>query len=138
MTPCTIERLICQHQQTDILSIQTHFLFKGSFWLFIFDTQISEGQIYAILLIRLYDIVAFPVLTSRANTYQERNWVFATNSLFVKPISFQPYDVNLWYFKLTLFIVWNMKDLRHWVAKILKLENQSLRQKSQFLYLIKY
>ena len=46
----------------------------------------------------------------------------------------QPDDVNLWYFKLTLFdltafIVWNIKGLRHWVAKILKLENQSLWQK---------
>ena len=53
---------------------------------------------------------------------------------FVKPISLQLYDVNLWYFKLTLFnitefIVWSIKSLRHWVALILKLENQSLRQK---------
>ena len=65
---------------------------------------------------------------------QERNWFFTANSVFVKPISLQPYDVNLWYFKLTLFdliafIVWNIKDLRHWVAKILKFENQSLWQK---------
>ena len=64
----------------------------------------------------------------------ERNWVIATNSVFVKPKSLQPYDVNLWYFKLTLFdlrsfIVWNIKGLRHWVATILKLENQSLWQK---------
>jgi len=54
--------------------------------------------------------------------------VFATNSVFVKPISLQPYDVNLWYFKLTVFdliafIVWNIKGLRNWVATILKLEN---------------
>ena len=53
---------------------------------------------------------------------------------FVKPISLQLYDVNLWYFKLTLFnitefIAWNIKSLRHWVALILKLENQSLWQK---------
>ena len=44
---------------------------------------------------------------------------------FIKPISLQPYDENLWYFKLTLFdlitfIVWNIKGLRHWVATILK------------------
>ena len=50
---------------------------------------------------------------------------------FVKPISLQPYDVNLWYFKLTLFDltefkVWNIQGLRHWVATILNLENQSL------------
>ena len=68
---------------------------------------------------------------------EERNWFFTTHSVLVKPISLQPYDVNLWYFKLTLFdliafIVWNIKDLRHWVAKILKLENQSLWQKVNF------
>ncbi len=33
----------------------------------------------------------------------ERNWVFATNSHFLTPISLQPDDVNLWYFKLKLF-----------------------------------
>ena len=57
----------------------------------------------------------------------KRNWVFATNSVFVNPISLQPNGVSLWYFKLTLFdliafIVWNIKDLRHWVAMVLKLE----------------
>ena len=67
-------------------------------------------------------------------SFLERNWVFATNSVFVKSTSLQPYDVNLWYFKLTLFdliavIVWNIKGLRHRVATILKLENQSLWQK---------
>ena len=31
------------------------------------------------------------------------NWVFATNSSFLIPISLQPYGVNLWYFKLRLF-----------------------------------
>ena len=56
----------------------------------------------------------------------ERNWVFATNSDFVKPISLQSYGENLWYFKLTLFdliafIAWNIKDLRHWGATISKL-----------------
>ena len=60
---------------------------------------------------------------------KQRNWVFATNSAFVRPISLQPYDVNLTLFDLTEFIVWNIKDLRHWVATILKLENQSLWQK---------
>ena len=73
----------------------------------------------------------------------ERNWVFATNSVFVKPISLQPDDVNLWHFKLTLFdliafIVWNIKGLRHWVATILKLEHQSLWQKlNSFLKKVK-
>jgi len=32
-------------------------------------------------------------------------------------------------FDLIAFIVWNIKGLRHWVATILKLENQSLWQK---------
>ena len=41
----------------------------------------------------------------------------------------QPDNVNLWYFKLTLFIVWNNKGIQHWAATILKLENQSLCQK---------
>ena len=41
-----------------------------------------------------------------------RNWVFATNSKCVIPISFQPDCVNVWYFKLILFDliefkVWN-------------------------------
>ena len=71
---------------------------------------------------------------SRTSIIAQRNWVFDTNSVYVKPISLQPDDVNLWYFKLTLFdliafIVWNIKGLRHWVATILKLENQSLWQK---------
>ena len=40
---------------------------------------------------------------------------------FIK--SLQPYNVNLWYFILRLFdlkesIAWNIKGLRHWVAKI--------------------
>ena len=64
----------------------------------------------------------------------QKNWVFYANSVFVKPISLQPYGVHLWYFKLTLFdllafIVWNIKDLPHWVATILKLKNHSLWQK---------
>ena len=33
----------------------------------------------------------------------ERNWVFATNSEFIIPISLEPNVVNLWYFKLILF-----------------------------------
>ena len=42
-----------------------------------------------------------------------RNWVFGTNSDFLKPIFFPPDDVNLWYFKLIFFhlpefIVWNI------------------------------
>ena len=55
--------------------------------------------------------------------FQQRNWVFVTNSNFKIPISFQPDSVNLWYFKLRLFcltefIVWNIKGLLHHFAKI--------------------
>jgi len=35
----------------------------------------------------------------------ERNWVFATNSEFLIPISLEPNVVNLWYFKL--IIIWS-------------------------------
>ena len=35
--------------------------------------------------------------------YRKRNWVFAMNLQFLTPISLQPDDVNLWYFKLRLF-----------------------------------
>ena len=53
----------------------------------------------------------------------QKSWVLATNSDFLIPISFEPYFVNLWYFKLVLFnltevIVWNVKCLQYWTAKI--------------------
>ena len=69
-----------------------------------------------------------PMLKIRINfcrfwTKIQRNWVFVTNSNCLIPISLQSDDVNIWYFKLrffilTEFIVWNIKGLRHWVAKI--------------------
>ena len=48
----------------------------------------------------------------------KRNWVFATNSNSIIPISLQPDGVDLWYFKLKLFglkwfIDWNIMGLRH-------------------------
>ena len=53
---------------------------------------------------------------------------------FIIFISLQPNFVNFWYFKLRLFDLteitfWNILGLRHWVAKIKGLENQSLWQK---------
>ena len=50
---------------------------------------------------------------SEASLIFERNWVFATNSNFLIPISLQSDGVNLYYFKLRLsditeFIVWNI------------------------------
>ena len=62
------------------------------------------------------------------------NWVFATNLNFLSPISLQPNGVNLWYFKLRLFDlpelkVWNIKGAGKQVAKLWELENLSLWQK---------
>ena len=53
----------------------------------------------------------------------QRNWVFATNSHFLTPISLQSDSVNLWYFKLRLFelielIVWNIKGPEKRVVKL--------------------
>ena len=66
--------------------------------------------------------------------YYKRNWVLATNSEFIIPISLETNVVNLWYFKLILFdlaefIVGNIYGLRHWNPKILGLEKQSLWQR---------
>ena len=75
--------------------------------------------------------------------FLKRNWVFVTNSDFLIPIFFPHDGVNLWYFKLrffhlTEFIVWNISGLRHWVAKILRLENHSLWQRlNSFLVFFK-
>ena len=54
--------------------------------------------------------------------FLKRNWVFATNLIFMKPISQQPDHAYLSYFKLTLFdppefIVWNIYGLRYLVFK---------------------
>ena len=53
----------------------------------------------------------------------KRNWVFATNSHFLTPISLQPYGINLWNFKLRLFdltelIVLIIEGLGKRVAKL--------------------
>ena len=69
----------------------------------------------------------FKVFCLSPYTTLQRNWVFVTNSNYLIPISLQSDDINLCYFKLRLldlteFIVWNIKGLRHWVAKIKRLE----------------
>ena len=68
----------------------------------------------------------------------KRIWVFTTSSAFIIHKPLQTDDISLWYFKLRLlgltwFIVWNIKGLRHWVAKILGSENQSFLAKTQLL-----
>ena len=55
---------------------------------------------------------------SVVTTVLETNWTLPNNSIFLTPLSLQPDDEDLWYFKLTLydltaFIVWNNKGLRH-------------------------
>ena len=57
------------------------------------------------------------------------NWGFAAKSYFLILISFQPDGVTLRYFKLWIFdlaefIVWNIKDLRHWVLEIKGFKSQ--------------
>ena len=44
---------------------------------------------------------------------KEKNWVFATSSNVLIPISLQPDLVNLWYFKLSLFSLKEFKGLRN-------------------------
>ena len=63
-----------------------------------------------------------------------RNWVFATNPNFIIPISQQPDEAYLSYFKLILFdppefIVWNIYGLRHLVLQKLGFKNPSLWQR---------
>ena len=53
----------------------------------------------------------------------KRIWVFATNSDILIPLSLQPNVVNFWHFKLLIvldqiMIVWNIKGLHNWIAKI--------------------
>ena len=62
-----------------------------------------------------------------------RNGAFATNSNFLIPFSFKPDGINLWYFKLWL-IVWNIKDLQHWVAYEYGDFSFELVAKTHFLY----
>ena len=121
-----LRALLCQ--KLHLASRFTNNYFGTNFLQFLAE---NELKIVVCLL-----VVSFLVVFVFVHNFfqSQRNWVFVTNSVFVKPTSLQPDDVNLWYFKLTVydltaFIVWNIKGLRHWFATILKLENQSLWQK---------
>ena len=100
--------------------------------------------------------------------FKQRNWVFATYSYFLTPISLQPDGVHLWYFKLRLFVLtkfmfWNIKRLpttsgckeigikarslcqenymTHKVFEVFQTMNQRRRQKcikDEELFLFKY
>ena len=80
-------------------------------------------------------IVIATNLTSIGCVYKEKGIESLPQIQFFEiPISLQPDNVNLRYFKLRLFditacIVWNIKGLWHFVAKISKLENRSLWQR---------
>ena len=73
--------------------------------------------------------------------YILRNWVFATNSDFLIPISLKPNVVNLWYFKLILFdltelIVWNIK--RSNVFEIIMFNNSDIKIMIKMEFFTKY
>ena len=59
----------------------------------------------------------------------------AKDSNFLISIFLHPNGVHLWYFKLTKFIILNIKGLRHRVAKIQGLENQRLGQKLIYIHI---
>ena len=69
---------------------------------------------------KLLGIIFYWKIEILAFKYFKRNWVFVTNSFFLIPISLEPNDVNLRYFKLILFDLTevNVKGLRHWFLKI--------------------
>ena len=68
----------------------------------------------------------------------KRNWLFATNSDFLIPISLEPYVVNLWYFNFLIFLSKKSHSLKF--QRFTTLESKDIRirksefvEKSQFL-----
>ena len=71
------------------------------------------------LLPEIYIVREIPFLNPNFSNFS-RNWIFATNSNFLFPISLQP---NFRYFKLWILLdqiikVWDIKGLHYQVAKI--------------------
>ncbi len=66
----------------------------------------------------------------------ERNWVFATNSEFIIPISLEPNVANLWYFKLWSNKIHSLKYLRFTTleSKDIGFRNAEFVAKTQFLW----
>ena len=67
----------------------------------------------------------------------ERSW--ATNSDFLIPLSFEPYVVNLWYFKLVIFDYNSSHSLKCQLSTTLVCKDIGIRKsefvtKTQFLY----
>ena len=63
----------------------------------------GEGEIYTTLVVGICDLVAPSVFLAHVGI-EKRNWVFATNSDFLIPITLQPVFLDLWYFKLLILL----------------------------------
>ena len=62
--------------------------------------------------------------------FLQRNWVFATNLIFLIPFSCQPNSLHIRYFKLRLFnltefIIWDIKGLFPFLCKVLSTDSKS-------------
>jgi len=62
----------------------------------------------------------------------ERSWVLATSSDFLIPLSFEPYVVNLWYFKLVIFDYNSSHSLKCQLSTTLDCKDIGIR-KSEFV-----
>ena len=63
----------------------------------------GEDEIYTTLVVGICDLVAPSVFLAHV-WIEKRNWVFATNSDFLIPITLQPVFLDLWYFKLLILL----------------------------------
>ena len=62
------------------------------------------------------------------NNYKERNWVFATNSNLLIPISLQADGANLWYFKLILILSISINSLKYLRSTTLAYKDIKIRK----------
>ena len=65
------------------------------------------------------------------STFKQKNWVFATNSNLIIPISLQPYGANLWYFKLRLLSI-SINSLKYLRSTTMGYKDIEIR-KSEFV-----
>ena len=95
------------------------------FHIYVFVVYIFSGGSFEVQTISLYSNsknTFKQLLSSFVLFINERNWVFATNSNLLIPISLQPDGVGLYYFKLTLF------DLTEFIVEISKVYNIGLQR----------